>query len=70
MSSKFEREIETPIEVLPDVDADRIGKHYAALHDMQTGSAYAKLGERVETTFTVTPIPAGGAEVKIIEKHK
>lgn len=67
---KFQREIDTPIQVVPGADAEAIGRHYAALHDMQTGPAYAQLGEKVETTFTVEKTSDGGAEVRIVETHK
>jgi hypothetical protein len=70
MGVKFEREIKPPIEVLPGKDADKIGKHYAALHDAGTRDAYNKLGEKVVTTHQVERKSDGSAEVKIIEIHK
>ncbi len=69
MSAKFERELNSPIEVFPGRDAEEIGRHYASLHEMRTSKAYETLGEKVEVDYKVSANNDGTSTVTIVEKH-
>jgi len=66
---KFTVQVDTPIEVVPGADADKIGKHYANLNQTLKEDAYAKLGEQVETRFEKKPIGRGKTQVTVVEDH-
>lgn len=66
---KFTTPVGKPIIVYPNEDAERIGRHYSALHDMQTGHAYQKLGQKVSTKHITKKLPDGSVKVDIVEEH-
>jgi hypothetical protein len=70
MPETFTQKIGTPIIAQPGVDADALAKHYVCLHQLQTGPAYAKLGEKVVTEYTITPNPDGSHTIHIVDHHK
>jgi len=59
----------TPIEVLPGVDAEKLGQHYVAVNELQTNPAYQQMGEKVVTRYETTTLHNGTKQVVIIEDH-
>ena len=70
MSEKKQTEIKPPIEVNGDIDPNIIGKHYANLHQAETGNAYEKLGIKISTRYITEKLPDGKTVVRIIEDRE
>ncbi len=66
---KFTTQVGTSLIINPGNDAGKIGAHYVALHDMQTGPAYKELGQTVVTKYKTKKLPNGAIQVNIIEEH-
>ena len=66
---KYSTQAVEPIFVNPGQDPDRIGKHYAALHDLQCGSGYRALGEDVDIRYTTSLLPDGRIKIEVVVDH-
>ena len=66
---KFSNIADGPMEINPNGDPDKIGKHYVSLHKVRCGEAYKITGQKVDIRYEKKPLKNGKTEVSVVVDH-